>query len=113
MFVFIAAVSFFVLASETYVKNHRFDVLPHAKLGDFRPACQVLGGLIAPGAAVALEIWGFYRCRWWVPVIALLFGSLVLCMVFRKRMIASPVCTLLSASAAGFACTGYVLTLSR
>lgn len=113
MITFIAAVSFFVLASETYLKNHRFALIPHAQMGEWRSACCVLGGFLAPAAAVGMVIWGFYRCRWWLPIAATLFGSLVLCVIFRKRMIASPVCTMLCASAFGSACAGYVLTLSR
>lgn len=113
MIAFIAAVSFFVLASETYLKNHRFALIPHSKMGGFRPACRVLGGFLAPGAALGMVLWGFYRCRWWLPVAALLFGSLVLCRLFRKRMTASPVCTMFCASAFGTVCAGYVLTLAR
>lgn len=111
MIAFIAAVSFFILASETYLKNHRFAFIPHSGMGEFRPACYVLGGFLAPSAAIGMVIWGFYRCRWWLPVAALAFGSLVLCMIFRKRMTTSPVCTMLCASAFGFACVGYVLTM--
>ncbi|QJD57780.1 hypothetical protein HG264_02070 [Pseudomonas sp. gcc21] len=110
MIVFIAAVSFFVLASETYLKNHRFVLLPQAGMGELRRACCILGGFIAPGAALGMIFWGFYRFRWWLPLAALLFGSF-LCTLFRQRMTASPVCTLLCASGAGFACAGYVLTL--
>ncbi|MEH6386603.1 hypothetical protein [Pseudomonas profundi] len=110
MIAFIAAVSFFVLASETYLKNHRFALIPHAELGELRYVCSILGGFLAPGAALGMTFWGFYRFRWWLPVAALLFGSF-LCTLFHKRMTASPVCTMLCASGSGSACAGYVLTL--
>ena len=111
MIFYLGAVSFLVIACESYTRSN-----PHTK----RPArnnssefiYNFVGALIAPVVVVGFFIWGFFAYDWWVPVATLLGCSFVVSRILGKYMKELSTLLVLGAFPIGAAC-GLIAIMER